>query len=176
MRYLLTLTLLAITLVSCTKNDTTETINIGGRYSLDLPKSFKKANDLNPDATLQYMDAARELFVVVIDEPKEAVAKAIMENGLEDTYTTDLKGYSKLLLDSMEPNLKAAIVNPFTDTEIGGLKARKTHLEGIVEGVRIHYKLGMIESKKRFYQITVWTTLDRVEKQGCRNGGHHKLF
>ncbi|MGV3460696.1 MAG: hypothetical protein ACO1N9_09615 [Flavobacterium sp.] len=164
MKHFLFLFIVVISLASCSKAETTQTVDIGGRYSLDIPKSFKKANGLNPAASLQYMDAANELYVIVIDEPKEAVTNAIVENGLENTYTPDLNGYSRLLADNMKPNLKAGTIEPFKDTVISGVKARKTDLEGIVESMRIHYKLGVFEGKNRFYQIMVWTSPNRVAK------------
>jgi hypothetical protein len=158
MKHVLQVVLIAFAFISCSKTESAETVNIGGRYSIDLPKSFKKANRLNPEASLEYMDAVNGLYVIVIDEQKDAVINAIVENGLENTYSPDLKGYSQLLADTMKPNLKAGTIKPFNDTIINGLNARKTDLEGIVENLRIHYELGVVEGKNRFYQIMTWTT------------------
>ncbi|MCR5860915.1 hypothetical protein LRS05_01585 [Flavobacterium sp. J372] len=164
MKNVLPLLVLIMTFISCSKTEPAETVNVGGRYSLDLPKSFKKAKGLNPEASLEYMDAANRLYVIVIDEQKDAVINAIVENGLENTYSPDLNGYSQLLADTMKPNLKAGTIEPFKDTIINGLKARKTDLEGIVENLRIHYKLGVVEGKNRFYQIMTWTAPDDLQK------------
>lgn len=164
MKYFLTLLLFAVISASCSKSEAVETVKIGGRYSIDLPKSFKEVNNLNEEASLEYMDASRELYVIVIDEKKEAVANAIMENGLENDYTPDFTGYSQLLVDTMKPNLKGGTVAPFKDTIIDGRNARKTELDGIVQNLRINYNLGVVEGKNHFYQIMVWTSPDFLER------------
>lgn len=164
MKNLYLIAVCSLLLISCNKMDNAETIVVGGRYSIDIPKSYTTTKDLNQDASLQYNDAKRELYVIVIDEPKEAITKALVENGLENTYTPDLKGYSQLIVDNMTPKVQADTLSPFTDITIGGLKGRASGIQGVVQGHHIYWKMAFVEGKSRYYQIMLWTLADRRKK------------
>ena len=157
---------IAFLVLSCGQE--TKTMNVEGRYSIDLPESFKKSKELNDDASLGYEDPLRELYVIVIDEPKDALESSLEINSLYDTYTNDLKGYSQLIIDGMDSSVSVKEMPPFKDTVINGLKAREVSFEGVSSGYRVYWKLAFIEGKSRYYQIMVWTEAGRRKKQEAK--------
>jgi len=150
-------------LASCDDKDF-QTVNIEDRYKLDVPANFKKVDDLNKEASLQYQNAFDELYVIVIDEPKDVLLKAINDNGLQERYTNDLKGYSKLITDGMEKSIAIKKMPPFEELTIGGDKARELSFEGISSGTGVYWKLAFIEGRDRYYQIMVWTLAESRNK------------
>jgi len=149
-------------LISCNKN--TQTVNVDNRYTLEVPADFKQVNDLNKEASLQYQNTLKELYVIVIDEPKTAFTAAINDNGLSDTYSNTLEGYSKLITDGMDSSIAVKKMPDFIDKTIHELKARELSFEGLSSGNQVYWKLAFIEGNNRYYQIMVWTLADNHNK------------
>lgn len=160
---------IAVLALSCGQE--IQTVNIEHRYSLDMPKTFKPAKGLNEDASLQYQDPVRELYVIVIDEPKDVLATSLEANSLYDAYSNDLKGYSQLIIDGMDSSVSVKEMPPFEDTVINGMKAKLVSFEGVSSGYRIYWKLAFIEGKNRFYQVMVWTETARRKKHEAKMTG-----
>lgn len=148
--------------ISC--GEDVRTVAIDGRYTLELPANFKKVTDLNAEASLQYQNTFEELYTIVIDEPKEALAKALEQNSLYDSYSNDLEGYSRLISDGMDSSISVKKMPDFEETTINGLKARLLSFEGLSSGNRVYWKLAFIEGNNRYYQIMVWTLADSRKK------------
>jgi len=157
---LLVLTLLL--LVSC--KGKVQTVNIDNRYSLNVPNDFKQVKDLNEEASLQYQNTLKELYLIVIDEPKSAFTKAVKENNLQDTYSNTLKGYSQLITDGMDSSIAVKKMPDFQEKIIAGLKARELSFDGLSSGNHVYWKLAFIEGNNTYYQIMVWTLADNHKK------------
>jgi hypothetical protein len=161
------LLLLLSTLASCTPQDTTQTIKVEGRYSIDLPSSFTKTAGLNNDASLQYQDISKELYIIVIDEPKSVMEEILTAHDLESDYTQDLEGYSQLIIDGMDPSITIDSISDFREGKINNLRSRELFMQGVTGGYRIYWKFAFVEGKNRYYQIMVWTLADnKAEHEG----------
>jgi hypothetical protein len=154
-RSVLLLLLFASLFISC--NQTTTTAHVGNRYTLELPDNFEKVNNLNKDASLQYQNNVKNVYVIAIDEPKEALNTALSKNGLTEQYPASLEGYSNLIVNGMESSIALKKLPPFEETKIDGKTARILSFEGVSSGNRIYWKLAFIEGVGRYYQIMVWT-------------------
>lgn len=155
--------LLAVSLlISCKKER--QTIDIKGQYTIEIPASLSKTNDLNEEASLQYQDNFNDFYTIVIDEPKTEFTKALKQNSLEGAYKNDLVGYSKLITDGMDPSISIKEFPDFEETTINGLKARLVSFEGIAAGNKVYWKLAFIEGSNTYYQVMVWTTADKRKK------------
>ena len=77
--------------------------------------------------------------------------------------TPDLEGYYK----AIQLNLKNAIKNikifNEKNTEINGRKAKIFSVTGNVEGYDIFYRYALVEGKKEYYQIMLWTEQKKGE-------------
>jgi hypothetical protein len=150
-----TLLLLVLVAFSCDVKEEFKTITISDKYSLDIPDSFVKADNLNDEASLQYQNALKEFYVIVMSEPKEDFDNAIALYQVD--MTPDLDGYYK----AIQLNLKNAIKNikifNEKNTEINGRKAKIFSITGNVEGYDIFYRYAIVQGKKDYYQIMLWT-------------------
>lgn len=163
---LLLLLIVASVMFSCGYD--TKTINVDGRYSVDVPQTFKKVKDLNDAASLQCEDAVRKLYTIVIDEPKDALSTSLQNASLYDKYTDDLNGYSQLIIDGLDASVSVKEMPPFEEATINGLKARILSFEGVSSGTPIYWKLAFIEGNTRYYQVMVWTEAGRRGKQEAK--------
>jgi len=145
--------------ISC--DEGTQTINIDGRYRIDLPSFLTEDKELHDDATLEYANTFREFYIIILEESKENVHNSFEENELE--YTTDLKGYTDLLVDNMKQSSSITTASALKPTKINGLDAIVTDASGVVDKIPVYWQLGFVEGKDTYYQTVVWTLEDKKE-------------
>jgi hypothetical protein len=155
--------LLAVSLLTSCKKET-QTVDIEGRYTIELPVTLTKTNSINEEASLQYQDNFNDLYTIVIDEPKATFTKALKQNSLESRYENNLEGYSKLITDGLDSSLSIKEFPDFEETTINGLKARMLSFEGVSAGNKVYWKLAFIEGSNTYYQVMVWTAADKRKK------------
>lgn len=153
------LTILLFT--SCQSNETEQTVMIENKYSISIPSFLSKASDLNDVASLQYQHMWKEFYVIGMDENKEDMGKALIENNLTETYSNDLQEYTDLLLGDFERNVNVLSHSEVVDTLINNMPAKIIEISGNVNKVDIFYSLAFIEGKQRYYQIMTWTLLSK---------------
>lgn len=151
---------LFVSLFSCT-SDNTETITVKNKYSVELPSFLSKAKDLHNMASLQYQNAFKEFYIVIIDEPKEEFASAAKTT---DEFTPDFNGYHQILRGSLEASIENGVFTDTKDTQINGLKAKTFTLTGKVDEIPIFYDIAYVEGNDRFYQIVIWTIESSKDK------------
>ena len=149
---------------SCQDDSKIETITIKNQYSLDIYSNMSKTDELNDEASLQYQNIFKELYVVVIDESAEVFNTIIVDNDLVDQYKPDLNGYSKLIIDGFESETNLKKISKEKDTLINGLEAKVVDFEGKVDEYKVYYHLAFVKSQKSYYQIMTWTLLDNKEE------------
>lgn len=160
MRYLL-LFLLPLVLHSCANSFEKETIIIEDKYSISLPNFLSKSKTLNDDASLQYQNLLREFYVIVIDETKEEVHDLVNNDDNLFHISTDFDGYKRLITENMSLAINFNKVTVEETTKINGMTAYVQSMEGNLQGHDIFYKIGLVEGKDHYYQIFVWTLLDK---------------
>ncbi len=158
------LLLIAATALLASCGPDLQTVTIKDRYTIALPDTYKKVKDLNEEASLQYQNSVKGIYVIVIDEEKEALGRAIDNNSLYDTYNNDLNGYSRLITDGMDASISVKKMPAFKETTINEHNARVLSFQGIASGTHVYWKLAFIEGNNRFYQIMVWTEADNRSK------------
>lgn len=159
------ITILSLLLISCgNREESKETVKIGGRYLLELPVSYKETTGLNDEASLQYQNAYKNIFVIVIDEHKSQLDLALETNSLYDVYTSDLNGYSNLILDNMKARLGVDSLPKMQNIKVRGLNAKLLSFSAVSEGLNLYWKIAFVEGNKRYYQINTWTLNENREK------------
>ena len=144
-------------LQSCNSGEEEQLISVGNKYSLSIPSFLTKVNNLNDDASLQYQHAWKEFYVIAIDESKEEMQNALIENDLTETYKNNIEGYSKLIMDVFKDGLGNPYQSELIDTTINKMPAKLTTLSGTVEGIDVYYSIGIYEGKDSYYQVLTWT-------------------
>lgn len=111
---------------------------------------------LNENASLEYQNGQRELYAIVIEEEK----KTLNDYGLE----YDLEAYARQAARSIDSSFTG---KPGPQL-IGKLKAAHIALKGkYINGgsaFDMVYRLTVIETPTRFYQLLIWTLDKNYEK------------
>jgi hypothetical protein len=142
---------------SCKNDEDLQEVRIDNRYTILIPSYLTQVSDLNEDASLQYMDAFREYYVIVIDEDKDEFHAAIAEPMFENLYTKDIDGYANLLITNFESNVEVKTKTKTTATKINGMPARLVNMNASFDGVDVFCSLSYLEGKRRYYQVFSWT-------------------
>ena len=139
--------------------ETNEVKVADGGYKINVPRHMSLASSLNEDASLQYSNEAKELYIIVIDEPKVDFIKEFSADEIYDDNLTPEKNYRLVQMKSLvnaltlraEPGIKKATIN--------GLDAEIVDFTAGVEGIPadIYYKLAFIEGTKHVYMVMTWT-------------------
>ncbi len=148
-------------LVGCGSQEGNETVIINDRYSMDIPGFLDRTTDLNEDASLQYQNIFKELYVIVIDESAAEFQKALVDNGLDSLYTDDLAGYSDLLMLGINMELGNSGETEFEEKNINGLDARLLNMETQFDGMDIYYQFAYLKGKEYYYQVMAWCLANR---------------
>lgn len=146
----------------------TQTVNIKGDYSMEIPKHMTSTTELNDDASLQYQDPAKELYVIVIDESKEEFINTFKDLGEYDSTKTAERNYREVQLKSMTDNLDLKTQPEIKKQNINGLDAEVADFRAMAEGIdqEIYYKFAFVEGKTNMYMVMTWTLSASKDKYG----------
>lgn len=160
--YLLFLVLLS----SCnenSKNEKYEKKSVENKFSLLIPESLGKTNKLNSIASIQFENTNQDFYIMVLDESKDAFAKAVNNNVYNST--ADLGGYYKVIVNHFkEITSKDFKVYNIEKKKINHSNAIVFSMSGINDGYPAFYRYAIIESNKRYYQIMSWTNTSQEQK------------
>lgn len=155
MKKLIALGFLSLLYISCNSKTEYQTVKVKNKYSLEIPEFMSEAQTLNPEASLQYQNALREFYVIVLDEPKTQ---------FPNQKAINLEEYKNIVLENMKMNLSEPTISPIEDTIINGLKAKLFSVSDNTENIEIYYQFAYIESKSNFYQVMTWTLENKKDK------------
>jgi hypothetical protein len=134
-------------------------------YSLEILTTMDPSTSLNDEASLQFFDESRQLFLIVLDEGKEEMDEALDVNAeLSEYYTSDFDGYTDFLLDNFAYMMEVKTRSEMKNTSISGLSAKTIDLVCELDGTDILYSLAFIEGKEKYYQIWTWTYANKERK------------
>lgn len=127
----------------------------GHVYSVSVPDYMTKTVTLNDVATMQYINSAKNAYLVVIDDSKEELEmKGIKFASLKDFHDDNikhLKGEENEPVESSPVEFEAN-GNKFYQTELNVNFKEKDNLE-----VKITYLITYVETKGYYYQILCWS-------------------
>lgn len=125
------------------------------RFSIDVPKNWKDAPDLNEDASIGAQNLFEAGFALVIAEPKEDFEEGFV-----------LADYTQLIVSLMQQNIPdAKTPGKLRQLDVDGLPAEQLILTGTVDNIKIGYVITTIESDEGFYQVITWTLLSRLKEK-----------
>lgn len=133
-------------------------IEINKDYSLELPDFMSLTDSLNPNATLQYQNLDKELFVIVIEEDKKEFTRKIIDNHAEEVYPPNLKGYTDIIKHSISETIAISAQTEIEDLEINGLAAKSFNIQGETQDkIPVYYHFTIVKGNDKYYQIAQWT-------------------
>ncbi len=134
----------AVILSGCKYSDKYETVEVNKEFSLSVPSWLKKEDNLKPGASFQYANRFRNFYAIA-----EPVAKgtdsAAFSNALNANLTLVKKAMSKpMVTDSVA-------------VDYNGTKGIRVEVMGEMSGEKIYFSEVMLEGKKSFYHLSIWT-------------------
>lgn len=142
------------------------TVKVNDQYSIALPKYMKEAVNLNGDASLQYQNIFKEVYITVIDEPKQELIEIFKELDEWDDSKSVVKNYRDIQLQFLSEGIAIENRSDPRSIKINGLDAEVMDIDGKVEDVAhaIAYRLAFIEGNEKVYVIMAWTLKDKRKK------------
>ncbi len=135
-------------------------VKINNLYSMSLPDYLTEGNDLNDEASLQYQNIYKEVYVIVIDEPKQEFIDVFKELGEYDDTKGACDNYCEAQMESIEENMETVTSkSKVRKTKIGGAEARIADVAGTQAGITdaMGFTVAFVEGKENLYMIMTWT-------------------
>ena len=122
---------------------------------MSLPEYMVKTSDLNDVASMQYMNKAKEAYVVVIEDAKEDLEA-------DGTKYANLKEFHDSVIESLKAEDPKAKESKPTEFQQNGNKFYQTDLNATLQTedgkeIKVTYLVTYVESKTHYYQILCWT-------------------
>jgi hypothetical protein len=141
-------------------NNREVTVASGG-YKVSIPNEMVSTTELNDDASLQYQNTSKELYIIVIDESKTDFIKTFSdpEMGQYDDKITPVENYRTFQLNSLTSNMTTRATPVVKKAKINGLDAEIADWTASVPGipVDIYYRVAFVEGTKNLYMVMTWT-------------------
>lgn len=154
-KWVLMTLLLNITMVRAYSQTKFTEQKAGHVYHVAVPDYMTKTVTLNDVATMQYINSAKNAYLVIIDDSKENLEmKGIKFVSLKDFHDDNIKHLKAEENDPVESDAVEfeANGNKFYQTELNVNFKEKDNLE-----VKITYLITYVETKEHYYQILCWS-------------------
>jgi hypothetical protein len=122
---------------------------------MSVPDYMVKTSSLNDVASMQYMNKAKEAYVVVIEDAKEDLEA-------EGTKYSNLKDFHDSVIESLKSEDPKAQESKPTEFQQNGNKFYQTDLHATLQtedgkDIKVTYLVTYVESKTHYYQVLCWT-------------------
>jgi hypothetical protein len=138
-------------------------INVNEEYSLAIPTYMKEMKSLHDEASLEYANVYKETYIVVIDEGKKEFVALFKELDIYDEKLSPLDNYADFQVKSLIESIEKTSDNS-VDIKIKSISSKYHELHGKIDGVKIGYLLGFVESDNKMFMIMTWTLDSRYNK------------
>ncbi len=142
---------------SCNHKTVFTEVTINNRYSISVPDYLQPCKDLHKDASMQYQNAEKGIYALVIDEKKKTMQDYDINYDI-DAY------FNNIAKQGFIESIKNGKISVPGRQEINGNKALIAEVTGKVEQTDVYYKLAIIETPYTFYHILSWTSAENKEK------------
>jgi hypothetical protein len=154
-RYILLL-IIPFAFTACKRETVFTEVKVNNRYSLSIPDYLQACTDIHKDASMQYQNVDKDIYVMVIDEKKKTMQDFNLDYDI-DTY------FNNIASQGFTENIKDGKVSIPGRQTISGNKALIAEVTGKIEENEVYYKLALIETPYEFYQILAWTRAKNKE-------------
>lgn len=140
-------------------------VKIQDLYQVALPDYMSVSKDLSEEASLQYQNLFKELYVVVLDEPWREFKETFESLGLYDDTLGVLDNYTNVQYESITEELTITSDVIRKSAKINGLPARIIQFDATVEDidVPITYYYTFFQGPENVYLMLSWTLQTRRE-------------
>ena len=126
-------------------------LKVGHVYHVAIPDYMTRSFSLNDAASLQYLNAAKETYVIVIEDDKEQLLEAgISFKDPKEFYDHFERSFAD----------KSSAIESKQNIQINGYPAFQVEITKPFGGYNVHYLVTVIESDTHFYKMLAWTIED----------------
>ncbi|NAY90615.1 hypothetical protein GTQ34_01675 [Muricauda sp. JGD-17] len=174
--YLLTMGLIVTSCVDsnkkakdATNNQTAENgfkeVKVGNEYFLSLPDFMENARGLNNQASLQYQNTDKEIYTIVIGEPKARLEPLLKPTKGKHADKSLISMYTEIQMRLLSEAVDIKTKSTSVPLKIDGMEAEMVELTGAVPGIEedIFYLLTLIEGKAKIYMVMSYTLSSEKE-------------
>jgi hypothetical protein len=123
----------------------------GHAYKIEIPEYMQRVYDLNDVASIQYMDASKPAYTIVIEDSKEELA--YFDIRYDDAYD-----FINAFLGVFKADVSTRRVGKLVEFEAGGVRYAQTTMKWEEEDQSLYMLITVLESPTHFYKILSWTT------------------
>lgn len=127
---------------------------------MELPTYLTKGADLNFEATLEYQNIYKEVYIIVIDEPTQEFIDVFKELGEYDTTKSPLDNYVEIQMESIRGNMsKVASESALRKIKTQSGEALVYDVSGFQDGIdeEMGFSVSFMQGKLCLYMIMTWT-------------------
>ncbi len=146
--------------ISCKKSENVENVKITSKnFSILVADDFERTNNLNELSEVQFQNKEKDLYFIILQEPKINFENAVKQNLHKST--PNLLGYFNVIKNHFQEITKDFKLSDFGKTKIDSCNAIVFSMSGIdpEDNKKIYYRYAIIEDEKNYYQIMSWTNL-----------------
>lgn len=151
---------IALTFSGCGNKTKFNEVKINGLYSMSLPDYLTEGYELNSEASLQYQNEVKEVYVIVIDESKEEFIEVFESIGEYDSTKSAVDNYAEAQMESIEENMsEVTSKSTMRKADLAGCPARICDVAGTQDGITdaMGFTVAFIEGKETLYMVMTWT-------------------
>jgi hypothetical protein len=117
-----------------------------GKFQLTLPAGCHENAKLNKQAQIRAANPVAEVYVIVLTDAKSDFSDDM-----------NLEEFTRITRERFSANLKEANGTKTLPVTINGNSGRAYELEGVVNGVKVAYRIATVETADHYHQVIAWT-------------------
>ena len=147
------LTSFCLFVIGCGASGPTDVKSKDGKFQVTVLEGMQPATELNDQADIQAMNGFRELYVVVLTEPK---------SDFPDEF--ELKDYAGVAFPPFSQGVSAAPTTPRDIKTDNGDAGIQYDVHGTADGHKIGYLVTFVDTGDHFHQVLAWTLDERYSQ------------
>lgn len=134
-------------------------VTVNGAFEVSFPKYMRGTTRLNDEASLQYENALKETYTIIINEPKAEFVEILKELEEYNLEASPLQNYRAIQLQLLGTTMNIHQKTEPKPSTINGLASESMEINANVEGVdeEIAYFLTFIDGGEDVFMIMSWT-------------------
>jgi hypothetical protein len=124
-----------------------------GKFQLTVPAGCRENTKLNDQAEIRAANLVDEVYVIVLTEAKTDFAGDM-----------NLDEFTRITRDSLSTNLKEVVATNPVPVTISGNSGRAYEVDGVVDRVKLSYRVATVETPDHYHQVITWTLQSRKDE------------
>lgn len=141
-------------------------INSQATYQIAVPDYMEPGTELSDDASLQYQNLYKELYVVVLDESWREFKESYQNARIYNDSLSVLDNYVDVQYDAISLDIEITSDVIRKSVKINGLPARIIQFDGMVDviDVPVTYYYTFYQGPDNIYMMLSWTAKSKKSK------------